>query len=218
MFEMNASTKLKSLNAYVTGIGASKRVVVWDTTIAKATLPQTLSVFGHEMGHYVLDHVPKGLAFLAGLLLVGLYLGFRGMQGVLARWGGRWAVRGADDWASLPVLLLLLSVFSFLAEPAGNSFSRYIEHQADIYGLEVIHGIVPNSGEVAAEAFQVLGEVNLSDPNPPEFIRVWLDRKSTRLNSSHSSISYAVFCLKKKKTVILDTLVPCPPTASVFFF
>jgi len=174
MFEMNASTKLKSLNAYVTGIGASKRVVVWDTTIAKATLPQTLFVFGHEMGHYVLDHVPKGLAFLAGLLLVGLYLGFRGMQGVLARWGGRWAIRGADDWASLPVLLLLLSVFSFLAEPAGNSFSRYIEHQADIYGLEVIHGIVPNSGEVAAEAFQLMGEVNLSDPNPPEFVRVWL--------------------------------------------
>src|SRR5437879_9723648 len=124
--EMNASTKLKSLNAYVTGIGASKRVVVWDTTIAKATLPQTLFVFGHEMGHYVLHHVPKGLAFLAGLLLVGLYLGFRGMQGVLARWGGRWAIRGADDWASLPVLLLLLSVFGFLAEPAGTSFSRYM--------------------------------------------------------------------------------------------
>src|SRR5262249_13573714 len=57
MYEMNASEKLKSLNAYVTGIGASKRVVVWDNTIEKLTPDQILSVFGHEMGHYVLDHV-----------------------------------------------------------------------------------------------------------------------------------------------------------------
>ena len=57
MFEMKASEKLKSLNAYVTGIGASKRVVVWDTTIQKMTTPEILFVFGHEMGHYVLGHV-----------------------------------------------------------------------------------------------------------------------------------------------------------------
>ena len=59
MFEMNASSKYKSINAYVTGLGASKRVVVWDTTIAKATIPQTLFVFGHEMGHYVLAPHPE---------------------------------------------------------------------------------------------------------------------------------------------------------------
>ena len=54
MFVMNASSKQTGLNAYVTGFGASKRVVVWDNTIAKATIPETLFVFGHEMGHYVL--------------------------------------------------------------------------------------------------------------------------------------------------------------------
>ena len=62
MFEMKASKKLKSVNAYVAGIGASKRVVVWDTTIAKMTKPQTLFVFGHELGHYVLGHIPRTLA------------------------------------------------------------------------------------------------------------------------------------------------------------
>src|SRR5947207_6064232 len=77
MFEMKASEKLKSVNAYVTGIGASKRVVVWDTTISKMTVPETLSVFGHEIGHYVLGHVPQGIAFFAALLFVSLYLGSR---------------------------------------------------------------------------------------------------------------------------------------------
>ena len=174
MFEMKASEKLKSINAYVTGFGASKRVVVWDTTIQKTTVPETLFVFGHEMGHYVLGHIWRGIAFFAAVLLVFLYLGYRGMHWMLGRWGAAWGIRGVDDWASLPALFILLSVFGFLSSPLTNSFSRYQEHQADIYGLEVIHGLVPDSQQAAAHAFQILGEVNLSDPNPSEFIKIWL--------------------------------------------
>ncbi|MBI4466061.1 MAG: M48 family metallopeptidase [Acidobacteria bacterium] len=174
MFEMKASEKLKSVSAYLTGFGASKRVVVWDTTIGKMTVPQTLFVFGHEMGHYVLGHIPKRIAFIAVVLLVCLFLGYRGMHWALGRWGERWGVRGVDDWASLPVLMLLLSLFGFLFSPAGSSYSRWQEHQADVYGLEVIHGLVPESGRVAGEAFQILGEINLADPEPSTFIKVWL--------------------------------------------
>ena len=174
MFEMKASEKLKSVNAYVTGFGASKRVVVWDTTIQKMTVPQTLFVFGHEMGHYVLGHIPKTIAFVAAVLLVFLYLGSILLRFVLERWGARWKIHGADDWASLPVLIALISVFSFLASPVFSTYSRYQEHQADIYGLEVVHGIVPDSPQVAAQAFQVLGDINLSDPEPGQLIRIWL--------------------------------------------
>ncbi len=75
MFEMEASEKVTTYNAYVTGIGATKRVVVWDNTSRDLTVPETLFVFGHEMGHYVLNHVYKGLAFFAaddaGRLLAG---------------------------------------------------------------------------------------------------------------------------------------------------
>lgn len=174
MFQMKASAKLKAGNAYVSGVGASKRVVVWDTTLAQLTPAQTLSVFGHEMGHYVLWHIPRTLAFLAVLLLPLLYLGFRGMQGALARWGARWAIRGADDWASLPVLMLLFSVLLFFSAPVLNTYSRYQEHEADVYGLEVIHGIVPDSALAASQAFQILGEIALADPDPHPFIRFWL--------------------------------------------
>jgi STE24 endopeptidase len=166
MFWMGAGEKTKALNAYVTGIGGSKRIVVWDTTIADMTTPQIVFVAGHEMGHYVLHHIPKGLSLFAALLLGMFYLGYRSIGWVLAKWGGKWRIRGLDDWASLPALLLLLSMFSFLTNPIGSAISRYFEHQADQYGLEVTHGLTPDSGQVAAQAFQVLGEVDLSDPDP----------------------------------------------------
>ncbi|MEK6322759.1 MAG: M48 family metallopeptidase [Acidobacteriota bacterium] len=174
MFEMKASEKVNAINAYVTGVAASKRVVVWDTTIAKMTPPQTLFVVGHEMGHYVLGHIPKGIAFAGALIIVVLLLVDLAVNHTLDRKQRRWALRGLDDWASLPALLLFMYMFFFLAEPVFNTFSRYQEHQADVYGLEVIHGIVPDSSETAAEAFQIIGEVDLADPNPSAFIKVWL--------------------------------------------
>ncbi len=173
MFEMKASEKLKSVNAYVTGIGASKRVVVWDTTLAKMTTPQTLFVFGHEMGHYVLGHIRKGITFFAAEILVFLFVGYHLAYVALRRWGARWSIRGMDDWASLPLLLLLFSVFNFLAAPIDNAYSRYLEHQADVYALEVTHGIVPDSPQVGAQAFQVLGEIDLEEPAPALFIVFW---------------------------------------------
>lgn len=174
MYLMRASEKLNSLNAYVAGIGASKRVVVWDNTIRKMNTGQTLFVFGHEMGHYVLGHVWIGIVAASAGILVFLLVAFYVMHWALARWGEGWAIRGLPDCASLPVLLLTLSVFGFLSEPVSSSFSRMLEHNADIYGLEVIHGIVPDSSQVAAASFQILGEMALSDPNPNAFIKFWL--------------------------------------------
>jgi STE24 endopeptidase len=166
MFWMDASEKTNALNAYVTGVGASKRIVVWDTTIAKMNTPQVVTVVGHEMGHYVLNHVTKGLVFAALVFFVLFYLGFQCIGWLLDRWGADWGIRGVDDWASLPALLLLLSIFGFAVNPITRGFSRYIEHQADQYALEVTHGLIPDAGQVAAQAEQILGEVDLSDPDP----------------------------------------------------
>ena len=166
MFWMNASEKTTAIDAYVTGFGASKRIVILDTTIDKATASEIVSALGHEMGHYVLGHIPEGLAFGAAFLFVLFYLGSRTIGWVLARWGAKWQVRGLDDWASLPALLLLFSIFSFIANPVSNGYSRYREHQADQYALEVTHGLTPDSGQVAAQAFCLLGDIDLGDPDP----------------------------------------------------
>jgi len=181
MFWMGAAEKTTALDAYVTGIGASKRIVVYDTTIAKATVPEIVFGAGHEMGHYVLLHVPKSIAFLAGLFLLFFYLGYRWIGWLLARWGRKWGIRGLDDWASLPVLLFLLSVFSFAANPVVNAYSRHQEHQADQYGLEVTHALTPHSGQVAAQAFQKIGEVDLADPDPnPADVFLFYDHPTMR--------------------------------------
>jgi STE24 endopeptidase len=174
MFLMEASKKTNDVNAYVTGFGASKRVVVWDTTIQKLTTEETLFIFGHEAGHYVLHHIRGGFLFFAAMFFVALYVGYRGLHWSLQRWSKVWKIYGPEDWAALAVLLLLLQVLAFFAMPVANGFSRSQEHAADVYGLEVIHGIVPHSAEVAAHSFQVLGEIGLADPNPPAIITFWL--------------------------------------------
>jgi Zn-dependent protease with chaperone function len=173
VFEMNASSKLKSVNAYATGLGATKRVVVWDTSIQRMTEDEILFVFGHEMGHYVLGHVRDGILFSCGVLLIFLFLAYRILRWMLARWGESWSIRGVEDLASLPALILLVTVFSFLFTPISNVYSRYLEHQADQYGLDVIHGLVPDAPVVAAHAFQVLGEVDLEEPNPSTAVKFW---------------------------------------------
>ena len=181
MFLMKASEKVTGLNAYVTGIGSSKRVVVWDNSIAKATPDEISYIFGHEMGHYVLNHIPHTLVFLGALLLIEFYLGYRGMQWLIRRYGASWRIPSQDDWAALVVLLLVFSVLSFLSEPIVNGFSRTNEHAADVYGQEAIHGIVADPQATAQHSFQVLGEQSLTDPNPNPFIELWL--------FSHPSIS-----------------------------
>ena len=174
MFVMKASEKTTAINAYVTGLAASKRVVIWDTTIQKITTDEALFIVGHELGHYVLGHVKEGFAFFSILLLVAFYGLFRGLHWALDRWGEAWKIYGPEDWASLAVLLLLLQAMLFLTSPLTNGFTRMQEHAADVYGVEVIHGIVPDSSEVAAHAFQELGEIDLADPNPSAFITFWL--------------------------------------------
>lgn len=173
MFEMNASSKRKDVNAYATGLGKTKRVVVWDTSIQRMSPDEILFVFGHEMGHYVLGHVRDGILFSCAVLLIFLYVAYRVLHWMLTRWGEAWSIHGADDLGSLPVLLLLLSVFGFLFTPISNAYSRHLEHQADQYGLEVIHGLVTDAPIVAAHAFQVLGEVDLEEPDPSPAVRLW---------------------------------------------
>jgi Zn-dependent protease with chaperone function len=176
---MKASEKSNGLNAYVTGIGATKRFVMWDTATDRLPDDEVLFIFGHESGHYVLNHIPKELAGMAA----GLFFVFWGSAAIAGwlgrRFGARWQLGGPDGIAPLAsrhgflVLLFALSVASLILQPAGNSFSRHIEHEADIYGQEAIHGLVADPQKTAVSAFNHMGEAWLEDPNPSPFIEFW---------------------------------------------
>ena len=181
MFLMKASIKTNGLNAYVNGIGATKRIVVWDTTAGRIPNDEVLFIFGHESGHYVLHHIPKMLAGMA-VALFFVYWACAGFAAWLARrFGALWRLQGQEDGpaplssrAGFVVLLFAISVAGFLLTPASNAFSRHFEHQADVYGQEAIHGIVADPQKTAVAAFNALGEAWLEDPNPSPFIEFWL--------------------------------------------
>jgi Zn-dependent protease with chaperone function len=189
MFLMKASLKSNGLNAYASGLGATKRIVVWDTTAGRIPNDEILFIFGHESGHYVLHHIPQGLA-LTAVFLFFVYWACAGTAAWLARlFGVRWRLTGQDAGtesetaplsgaalstrAGFVVLLFVLSVAGVVLEPVSNTFSRYFEHQADVYGQEAIHGIVADPQKTAVASFNALGEAWLEDPNPSPFIEFW---------------------------------------------
>jgi STE24 endopeptidase len=173
IFLMKASAKSNGLNAYVSGFGASKRIVVWDTTADRMPEDEILFTFGHEAGHSVLQHIPKGLT-LASVGMIALF----GLVAMLARWlqqrhGARWGVTQLDSLAGLVILVLALSVMQALSEPIECGISRHFEHEADVYGLEAVHGIVADPQQTAVRAFNRLGEAYLDDPEPNAFVVFW---------------------------------------------
>jgi Zn-dependent protease with chaperone function len=174
IYEMEASSRTRELNAYVSGLGTSKRVVVWDTTLKTMGPDELLLVLGHETGHYALHHIPKQIALDEAVTLLFFLLGFVAVNWLVKKAAPRGGVEGVADLASLPLVLIVLTLLMLMSDPVVNGISRHYEHQADQFGLEVAYGIVADPNAAEAHALQILGEVDLSDPDPSPFIRVWL--------------------------------------------
>jgi len=173
IFLMDASRRATGANAYVTGLGASKRIVVWDTTLKIESPQEILFTYGHEQGHYVLHHIPKGIAFSAVVFFVFYWIAFRVSGWLVRTRGERWGIESAGCWSSLGLALLLAVVLNFLAQPIANTFSRAVEHQADVYGEEVIHGLVPDAQAATVSSFCSDAVVWLDDPQPNRFVEFW---------------------------------------------
>jgi len=175
MFLMKASAKSTELNAYVTGFGASKRVVVWDTTIARSSPDEIAFIFAHEMGHYALGHVLLGVTLSCVGLLPFFWLGHHGVRLLLERYGAAWRIPSQQDWGVLAVLALVLLTLSAISDPISNGISRMMEHDADVFGQEAVHGIVADPQAVGLRTFQVLGADSLDDPTPHPAFERWFD-------------------------------------------
>lgn len=168
VYEVKKSVDTKTANAYVTGFGGTKRIVLWDTILNKLDERELLFVMGHEMGHYALGHVVKGILFLSLLTLVAFYGVHRTASFLIRRGQGRFGFNELSDIASLPLLVLLINIFSLVLTPVGFAYSRHLEHEADRFGLELTH-----YNHSAATGFVRLQEENLGMPNPGLFYTIW---------------------------------------------
>jgi STE24 endopeptidase len=168
VYEVDKSADTKTLNAYVAGVGGTKRIVLWDTIIARLDEPQLLFVMGHEMGHYVLNHIWKMLAIFSVLVAVLLYAVHRVAGVVIARHHARFGFTELSDVASLPLILLLFSLASFVVSPVALGITRHFEYEADRFGLEITR-----ANRAAALSFVRLQQDNLANPRPHWLVRLF---------------------------------------------
>jgi STE24 endopeptidase len=168
VFEVNKSIDTKRVNAYVTGVGRTKRIVLWDTLLDKLESDQVAFVVAHEMGHFVLRHVLALIALAAVLALTSLYLIHRVAGRLIRRFGHRFGFSQLSDPASLPLLILLATAVSLITTPLVLAFTRHQEHEADRFALELTRD---NRG--AATAFVRLQEENLAVPRPGMLFMLW---------------------------------------------
>ena len=185
VYEVDKSAQTNKYNAYVNGFGVSQRIVLWDTTLRGMNEDEILFVTGHEIGHYALRHVWKGIAFTWLASLVVLWLTALLGERAVRRFGERWGFDRLEDVASLPLLALLFSLMAFLAQPAVNGFSRRSESEADVYGLEITR-----DNDAAARAFLKLGSQNKSNPEPPAFVRLLMYSHPTLADRVRLALSY----------------------------
>jgi STE24 endopeptidase len=168
VYQVDKSVDTKTVNAYVTGLGRTKRIVLWDTILARLEPDQVLFVMAHEMGHFVLRHTLTFILGAAVLITISLYVVHRVAGRLIARFSRQFGFSQLSDVASFPLLLLLGSLVSLALVPALLALNRYQEHQADRFALEVTR-----DNHAAATTFVRLQEENLSVPRPGPFYMLW---------------------------------------------
>ncbi|HEX2059052.1 MAG TPA: M48 family metallopeptidase [Actinomycetota bacterium] len=156
----DASRRTTAENAYVAGLGETKRLVLYDTLIAAGTDQQTAFVVAHELGHQKQNHVWKNLAIAsAGLLAAFAFLGWLGGREAFWRWG---LAAGPGDLRALPLLVLLSIALTLAGSPVEAWLSRRFESEADRVAIRITR-----DPEAAVSSFRRLAFSNLADLDPP---------------------------------------------------
>lgn len=156
VYQFDMSKNTRKANAAFTGLGRTKRVILGDTLLEKFPLEEIRAVVAHEVGHFRLAHVVKGLVF-NGVLTTVLFLL---AQAAYARLAPALGYGPAGDLAGLPLIFLVLGVAGFVSQPISNGLSRRFEREADRYAFAET-GPAP-----MAAALRRLAEQNLADENP----------------------------------------------------
>lgn len=173
VYQVDASRRTDRISAYVVGMLGTTRIVMFDTTLQRCTPEQIETIMGHEMGHYVLNHVGGSVGFVAVVIGIGLLFVQRGLGCALRRWP-RSGIEDAADLAGMPLLALLCLAAALVASPIVNTYFRRHEAEADAFGLDAIR-----QPDAAATTYLTLGEYRDLDP-PPLIEALFFDHPSGR--------------------------------------
>ena len=173
VYEFDASTQTTRVSANVSGIFGTASVRLNDNLL-KCTLPEIRAVMGHELGHYVMNHIYKGIVEFTVLIFIGFLFTKWAMDAMLRRHGASWGLTGVADVAGFPLFIAVFSVFMLVTTPISNTMTRTQEIEADRFGLNLSR---EPHGE--AEVDLKLTEYRKPDPGPIEEF-VFFDHPSTR--------------------------------------
>jgi STE24 endopeptidase len=161
VFKMDMSRRSKQANAFLTGIGNTRRIVLGDTLIEEFSADEIETILAHELGHHVHKDIPWLIGFGTLLTALGFYLVSLAMNWMVRTFG----LTGVADPASLPALMILLSLYELITMPIDNAFSRWREGMADDYALEST-----GKPKAFASAFIRLANQNLGDVDPEPWV------------------------------------------------
>ena len=163
VYEIDASRQTTRMSANVSGFANTMRITLNDNLLRRGSPEEIQAVMGHEMGHYVMNHVYKGIMFFLIVTVLAFACLHWALDWTLQRWGEKWQIRGVGDTAVLPLVVLLVSIFSFVITPVTNTFIRTQEYEADMYGLNT-----SRQPDGAAQGAIHLGEYRKMNPGPIE--------------------------------------------------
>ena len=174
VWEIDASKQSKRISANVSGAMGTERITLNDNLLNRASLEEIEAVMGHEMGHYVLNHVYKGTMEIGIIIVIGFSVVGWLFERLRARYEATWGVRGIADPAGLPLVLLLFAAYFFVMTPVLNTLTRTAEYEADMFGLNTAR-----QPDGFAQIAIKLSEYRKLDPGPWEE-KIFYDHPSGR--------------------------------------
>jgi STE24 endopeptidase len=174
VYEIDASRQTTRMSANVSGFANTMRITLNDNLLRRGSPEEIQSVMGHEMGHYVLNHVYKFTIFMSIVIVLTFAILYRGVEWALQRWGEKWRIRGIGDTAVLPLIVLMVSIIGFILTPVLNTYVRTEEMEADMYGLNT-----SRQPDGFAQAAIHLGEYRKMSPSSLEEF-IFFDHPSGR--------------------------------------
>jgi STE24 endopeptidase len=161
VFRFDMSRRTRAANAALTGLGATRRIILGDTLLESFTVDEVETVIAHELGHHVHRDIPTGILVSSLVTLVGLFLADRFLDWGAAALG----FGGPADVAALPLLALALGLFALLTLPLNNAYSRWREVRADQFALAIT-----GQPQAFANAMTRLANQNLADADPEPWV------------------------------------------------